>query len=773
LSFGTAILFGTPTQAQTTYEWIAGNNTYNASGSWSVSGNWNPSGPANGTDNTADFSQDKSFDNSPDTVTLDGTYTVGNIHFGGGAGSGHAWILNTGSGGPLTLSVSSGTPTITVDYQQTATINVVLAGTGFTQQGSGTLTIGGNSANTFSGTATFNGGATYLVKPAGVKVLGGNLTIAGNAESGILACSVIESNSEELVDTAVVTFTTTGGGQGAWELMGSTQAVAGIQDNGGGKVEIAESSTITAASSTLTLNGSGSYTYSGRIWQYGDHGAGGLLNIIKTGTGTQTFMGQHAPQWNGLTEVTAGRLVFSSNTVNIAGVLSNSATIELHTMGSFSFQATPPPTFCGTGTLVKTGPDTIYFGYVNNPGDGGANISMGTNGLFDIEQGTITDWGGLANWTNNRASLNIASGAYLVMDNGSVWADALTGAGTVNENAANGAAANLSIGVAGGSGAFTGVIETTGSTPLRLVKLGGGTQRLGGSGNSYNAGTIVSNGTLLVDNTGGSGTGSGTVTVDSGATLGGTGAIGGVVSVGASGVFQPGDPTGTFTVNNNLTLNNSSVLRYALGTSSAETVVNGNLTLGGTLDVSDAGGFTTGTYTLFSYSGTLVNNGPTIGSTPNGSWTYTINTSIGGLVRLEVTNGAPPPTDPYAQWQLFYFGCTNNCPQALGTADPFGKGMSNTNQFLAGLDPTNSASLFKIISETPSGSDVVLTWQTGGGRTDVVQATNGQINGSYSNNFQDVGSVIVPGSGDAIATYTDTGGATNVPARYYRIRLGP
>ncbi len=769
LSFGTAILLGTPTQAQTTYVWT--NETYYlASGSWANPQTWNPNGPANGTDNIADLSQVALHGNpDPSIVTLDGTFTIGGIHFGD-QNAGHPWVVNTGSGGPLTLSVSSGSPTITADNQQDVTINAVLAGAaGLTKAGAGTLTLNGSSGNTLTGPTTINNGMLVLAKSSG-KSIGGDLNIAGNAGSGVAACYVVESNNEQLVDTAVVTVSTTGGGQGVWELMGNTQAIAGLQDNGAGNVEIAESSTMTTGSSTLTLNGSGSYTFGGRIREYNDLSHGGTFNVIKNGTGTQTFMGQHAPQWYGLTMVNAGRLVFSSNTVNIAGVLSNNATLELHTIGSFSLQSTPPATFCGTGTVVKTGPDTIYFGYVNNPGDGGANISLGTNGLFDIEQGTIENYAGLGNWTNNRANLNIASGATLVMDNNSVWVDALTGAGTVNESAANGAVQNLFVGVAGGGGTFTGTIENTDSTLLRLVKLGGGTQRLGG-GSTYSGGTIVSNGTLLVDNTSGSGTGSGTVTVDSGATLGGTGAIGGVVSVGASGVFAPGDPTGTLTVNNNLTLNNSSVIHYALGTSSAETAVNGNLTLGGLLNVTDAGGFTTGTYILFSYSGTLVNNGPTVGSTPNGSWTYTIDTTISGLVRLEVTNG-PPPTDPYTQWQNFYFHCTA-CPQAVGTADPFGKGISNTNQFLMGLNPTNTASLFKIISETPSGNDVVLSWQTGGGRTDVVQAANGQINGSYSNDFQDIGSVIVPGSGDTTATYTDTGGATNTPARYYRIRLGP
>src|SRR5208282_82713 len=119
-------------------------------------------------------------------------------------------------------------------------------------------------------------------------------------------CYVIESNNEQLVDTAVVTINTTGGGLGTWELLGNNQIIDGLNDNGHGNVEIAESSTMTTGSSTLTLNGSGSYTFGGRIREYNDLSSGGLLNIIKNGTGTQTFMGQHAPQWNGTTIVNAG-----------------------------------------------------------------------------------------------------------------------------------------------------------------------------------------------------------------------------------------------------------------------------------------------------------------------------------------------------------------------------------------------------------------------------------------------------------------------------------
>jgi PKD repeat protein len=123
---------------------------------------------------------------------------------------------------------------------------------------------------------------------------------------------------------------------------------------------------------------------------------------------------------------------------------------------------------------------------------------------------------------------------------------------------------------------------------------------------------------------------------------------------------------------------------------------------------------------------------------------------------------------PFQMWQLEYFGCTN-CPQAAPEADPLGKGMSNTNQFLAGLNPTNPASLFRILSIEPTGSDLNVTWQAGGGRTNTLQAANG-----LGLNFTDVGGLIIlPGTGDIITNQVDPGGMTNASSRFYRVRLVP
>jgi PKD repeat protein len=128
---------------------------------------------------------------------------------------------------------------------------------------------------------------------------------------------------------------------------------------------------------------------------------------------------------------------------------------------------------------------------------------------------------------------------------------------------------------------------------------------------------------------------------------------------------------------------------------------------------------------------------------------------------------------PFQAWQIQYFGSTNN-PSAAPGADPDGDGQNNLAEFLAGTNPTNSASGLRITSVAKQGNDVLVTWTTAGGETNVVQATPGLPDGSYSNNFLDLSPlIIISGSGDTTTNYLDSGGATNAPARYYRIRLQP
>jgi hypothetical protein len=158
-----------------------------------------------------------------------------------------------------------------------------------------------------------------------------------------------------------------------------------------------------------------------------------------------------------------------------------------------------------------------------------------------------------------------------------------------------------------------------------------------------------------------------------------------------------------------------------------------------------------------------------------GVGTYTVTASNVTTGCTSTMNGSATVTvtAPFACWQLQYFGCTN-CPQAVAAADPDGDGQNNLAEFLAGTDPTNSASAFRILSITQEGTDIHVTWRAGGGRTNVMQATAGDTDGRYTTNCIDLsGLIIIPGSGDTTTSYVDTGGATNAPSRYYRIRLVP
>jgi hypothetical protein len=81
---------------------------------------------------------------------------------------------------------------------------------------------------------------------------------------------------------------------------------------------------------------------------------------------------------------------------------------------------------------------------------------------------------------------------------------------------------------------------------------------------------------------------------------------------------------------------------------------------------------------------------------------------------------------------------------------------------------------FRITAIQAVTNDVRLTWKTLGGKTNVVQVTPGGPGGSYTNNFTDLASnIVVSGVGQVSTNYLDIDGATNKPARYYRIRLVP
>jgi autotransporter-associated beta strand protein len=123
----------------------------------------------------------------------------------------------------------------------------------------------------------------------------------------------------------------------------------------------------------------------------------------------------------------------------------------------------------------------------------------------------------------------------------------------------------LTVGANSLSTTFAGLLQDTGS----LAKIGSGTLTLSGA-NSYTGGTSIDGGFLLVGNTSGSGTGSGTVQAMTG-TLGGNGIISGSVTIGtghgAGAGLGPGKNSvtpGTLTIKRKLTLMRDATYKVTL-----------------------------------------------------------------------------------------------------------------------------------------------------------------------------------------------------------------
>ena len=131
-----------------------------------------------------------------------------------------------------------------------------------------------------------------------------------------------------------------------------------------------------------------------------------------------------------------------------------------------------------------------------------------------------------------------------------------------------------------------------------------------------------------MNNTAGSGTGSGDVTVNSGGTLGGTGAIGGAVTVNAGGTIAAGASIGTLTISNNLTLAGNVVVEVnrSVSPSNDLIVVTGVLanTGTGTITVSNLGPALAVGNKFQIFSGAVANGGALTITGSGVNWTNTL-----------------------------------------------------------------------------------------------------------------------------------------------------
>jgi len=170
----------------------------------------------------------------------------------------------------------------------------------------------------------------------------------------------------------------------------------------------------------------------------------------------------------------------------------------------------------------------------------------------------------------------------------------------------------------------------------------------------------------------------------------------------------------------------TAVLQFALGTNSGSVAVSSDLTLGGTLNIINGGGFTATNYTLFTYGGGLNYNGLVIGTIPTNVGGAFIDISVLGQVSLVVTGGVSSVS-------------------------------------------TGSLQIVSIVRNT---NDILIGWTASVAGNNAVQAVNGGVAGYSTNNFQDISGSINVTAG-VTNNYLDVGGATNTPSRFYRVRIVP
>jgi hypothetical protein len=120
----------------------------------------------------------------------------------------------------------------------------------------------------------------------------------------------------------------------------------------------------------------------------------------------------------------------------------------------------------------------------------------------------------------------------------------------------------------------------------------------------------------------------------------------------------------------------------------------------------------------------------------------------------------------YDAWVASY-GLTGN--DALPDADLDGDGMNNMQEFLSGTNPTDSGSVFRIVSVANEGNDTRVVWTTTTGH-DYTLEVSSPLGGFSTNDFARIFSVTNAVGG--ATNYLDVGAASS-GARYYRVHLGP
>jgi autotransporter-associated beta strand protein/T5SS/PEP-CTERM-associated repeat protein len=427
-----------------------------------------------------------------------------------------------------------------------------------------------------------------------------------------------------------------------------------------------------AGPGTLILTGNNTYTggttITGGTLQLGDGGTSGSIvgNVTNDGTlavnRSNTFMfggvisGTGAFQQNGAgtTILTAANTYTGATTVNAgtlqAGAVNTFAPISAFTVASgatlnlASFNQTIG-SLAGAGS-VALGSATLTTGTDNTSTTFSGTIS-GTGSLTKIGSGTLT----LSGANTYSGGTTLAAGTLRLANDQALGSGALTTTGSVVDYANGVTIANpivlnsntTQLQVTTGTATQAGVIsELNGPRPLE--KIGGGALVLAAN-NTYSGPTTVSAGTLIVNGS----IANSAVTVNSGATLAGSGVAGAVI-VNSGGTLAPG-PTaspGAMTVLGNLAFQSGALYLVRVNPSNASrdnVTGGGTATLAGTVNATFASGsYATRTYTILSAAGGLNGtfSGLTTSNLPAGFTASLGYTATDAILNLTATLGRRP-----------------------------------------------------------------------------------------------------------------------------------
>ena len=549
-------------------------------------------------------------------------------------------------GGAVTLTPVAGLGggTFTVDDTKTLTLTGAIGGTGaLYKQGTGTLSIAGN---TYSG-------ATY--------VGAGKLDISGGSSlSNTARLTVSTGATLTLKDANETVGSLAGGGDvalGAYCLIaggdGTSSSFSGAFSGAGCLTKTGEG-TLTL---TGTSNHSGGTTISGGTVQVSAAAALGSGPLALEGGGTlqasDSFTFANAVSLTPAAGVGGGTFeVDDSKTLTLSGAIT------------------------GSGALAKTGTGTLVLSGTNS-----------ASGATKVDEGILSAEGGQA--IGDSSAVSVATGAQLtVKANETVGSIAGAGALVLEGAILTGGGDNTST-------SFAGIISGTGG----LTKSGTGTLTLSGD-NTYEGNTTVSGGGLAL-----TGSLAGDVTVQNLATLSGTGSIAKTVHVLDGGTLEGAQPAGL--TMGGLDLAAAATVSVSLGAPSSDAVftVNGDVTLDGTLKVTQTADFGVGVYRVMNYTGTLTDNGMQVSSL-TGGLLGGVQTSIANQVNLLV-EGVDTPI-------LFWNGANTTATQTV---------LGGTGTWTAGV-PTNWINASGTIPQSWNGAFAVFQGTPG---TVTVDNTDGQV----------------------------------------------